>query len=172
MKTKITKEIVSCLICIITAIALATLVNKLLLFKIKVPTESMYPNIKVNDQIFVTRVYNKSNLKRGDVVVFHSKELNEELVKRLIGLPNDTVEITDKGFVYVNGKKLNEPYVVDNGGKAGIYKVPAEHYFFLGDNRINSWDSRYWNNPYIDSSDIEGKAQLTVYPFNRFGVLK
>lgn len=73
-------------------------VNKLILFKIKVPTPSMYPTIKVNDQIFVTRTHNKNNLKRGDIIVFHSKEL----VKRLIGLPNDTVEITDKGLVYVN----------------------------------------------------------------------
>lgn len=172
MKAKIKKEIVSYLICIITAIVLATLVNKLLLFKIKVPTASMYPTIKDNDQIYVTRIYNKNNLKRGDIVVFNSKELKMELVKRLIGLPNDTIEVTDKGLVYVNGKKLNETYVVDNGGKSGVYKVPEAHYFFMGDNRINSLDSRYWNNPYIDSSDIEGKAQLTVYPFNRFGVLK
>lgn len=172
MKSKIAREIVSYLICIVAVIVLTMVVNKLILFKIKVPTPSMYPTIKVNDQIFVTRIHNKDNLKRGDIIVFHSKELKEELVKRLIGLPNDTVEITDKGLVYVNGNKLDEHYVVNNGGKSGVYKVPAGHYFFLGDNRMNSLDSRYWSNPYIDSSDIEGKAQITVYPFSRFGVLK
>lgn len=169
---KIIKEILSYTLCIMAAVILAILVNKLILFKIKVPTASMYPTIKVNDQIFVTRIYNKDNLKTGDIVVFKSKELKEELVKRLIGIPNDTIEITDKGIVYVNGKQLDEPYVINNGGKSGIYKVPEGHYFFLGDNRMNSRDSRYWNNPYIDSSDIEGKAQIIVYPFNRFGFLK
>ncbi|AJA46952.1 putative signal peptidase I-2 [Clostridium pasteurianum DSM 525 = ATCC 6013] len=169
---KIIKEILSYTLCIMAAVILAILVNKLILFKIKVPTASMYPTIKINDQIFVTRIYNKDNLKTGDIVVFKSKELKEELVKRLIGIPNDTVEITDKGIVYVNGKQLDEPYVINNGGKSGIYKVPEGHYFFLGDNRMNSRDSRYWNNPYIDSSDIEGKAQIIVYPFNRFGFLK
>lgn len=168
----IKKIIVDYLMPIAIAVVLAMLIRQFLLFKIIVPTASMYPTIKDNDQIIVTKVYNRNNLKRGDIIVFKSKELNEELVKRLIGLPNDKVEVTAVGAVYVNGKKLSESYVAFNGGKSGVYKVPTGHYFFLGDNRINSYDSRYWNNAYIDGSDIEGKAQLTIYPFNRFGILK
>jgi signal peptidase I len=160
------------LIPIVVIVVLALLIRQFLFFKIIVPTASMYPTIKDNDQIMVTRVYNPSNLKRGDIIDFHSKELNKDLIKRLIGLPNDTVDVTTNGLVYVNGKKLSQPYVIYNGGKAGVYKVPAAHYLFLGDNRVNSDDSRYWNNPYIDKSDIIGKAQIIIFPFSRFGSLK
>ncbi len=62
--------------------------------------------------------------------------------------------------------------MVNNGGKGGTYKVPEGKYFFMGDNRINSFDSRYWENPYIDWSDIKGKARFIVFPFKRFGILK
>ncbi|MDD3225512.1 MAG: signal peptidase I [Clostridium sp.] len=154
------------------AIVAAFLIRQFIVYKIVVPTASMYPTIQDNDQIIVTRVYTKNSLKRGDIVVFNSKELHEELIKRLIGLPNDTVNVTYDGKVYVNGKKLNEPYVVDNGGKGGTYKVPSGHYFFLGDNRVNSLDSRYWKNPYIPFSDINGKARFTIFPFNRFHILR
>ncbi|WP_026883638.1 signal peptidase I [Clostridium akagii] len=170
MKSK--KIIVDYLIPILIAVVLAILINKFLFFKILVPSPSMSPTIKDNDQIIVTRVYNRNNLKRGDIIVFNSKELKMELIKRLIGLPNDSIEVTTNGVVYVNGKKINQSYVVYNGGKSGVYKVPAGHYFFLGDNRINSLDSRYWKNPYIDGSDINGKAKITIYPFNRLGFLK
>lgn len=157
---------------ILVAIILAVLIRQFLFFKIMVPTASMYPTIKDNDQIIVTRIYNRNSLKRGDIVVFKSVELKEELIKRLIGLPNDTIKINEDGSVYVNGEKINQSYVVNNGGKFGAFKVPAGHYFFLGDNRSNSLDSRYWQNPYIDWSDIEGKARFIIYPFNRFGDLK
>lgn len=160
------------LIPILVAVILAVLIRQFLFFKIMVPTASMYPTIKDNDQIIVTRVYSKNSLKEGDIVVFKSKELNEELIKRLIGLPNDTVKITEDGNVYVNDKKIDQPYVLNNGGKSGTFKVPEGHYFFLGDNRSNSLDSRYWQNAYIDWSDIEGKARFIIYPFNRFGDLK
>jgi signal peptidase I len=169
---KIKQIIADYLLPILIAVIFALLIRQFLFFKIIVPTASMYPTIKDNDQIMVTKVYNRNNLKRGDILDFHSKELKMDLIKRLIGLPNDKVEVTNNGAVYVNGEKLSEPYVVDNGGKSGVYKVPAGHYFFLGDNRIDSRDSRYWNNPYIDGADILGKAQVTIYPFNRFGILK
>jgi len=157
---------------VLVAIILALLIRQFLFFKIMVPTASMYPTIKDNDQIIVTRIYSKNSLKRGDIVVFKSEELKEELIKRLIGLPKDTVTVNEDGSVYVNGNKLDQSYVINNGGKSGTFKVPEGHYFFLGDNRSNSLDSRYWQNPYIDWSDIEGKARFIIYPFNRFGNLK
>lgn len=89
---------------IIIAVILALLIKNFLFFNIKVPSESMFPTIKPGDRIFVTRVHNKGNLKRGDIVVFHSNELKEDLIKRLIGLPGDTVEVRNDGSVYVNSK--------------------------------------------------------------------
>ncbi|MEA4828180.1 MAG: signal peptidase I [Clostridium sp.] len=151
------------------AVFIAVLINKFLFFQVSVPTKSMYPTIKPKDRIIVTRIYNKEKLKTGDIVVFYSDELKETLIKRLIGLPGDTVKIDENRDVYVNGKKIDQPYVVYNGGKGGEFKVPEGKYFFLGDNRENSWDSRYWQQSYIDKSDIKGKARFVVFPFNRFG---
>jgi len=154
------------------AVILCFLINRFLFFNIQVPSESMLPTIQIGDRIVTTKIYNPSNLKRGDIIVFYFKENNEKLVKRLIGLPGDKVEVKADGSVYVNGAKLDEPYVKYQGGPSGTYNVPSGCYFFLGDNRRNSYDSRLWKNPYISPSDILGKAQFVFYPFNRFGALK
>jgi signal peptidase I len=156
---------------IIIAVVAALLIKQFLFFNILVPSESMYPTIKPNDTILVTRVYRPENLKRGDIVVFYSKELKESLIKRLIGISGDEVVIKDDGSVFVNGNRLNEPYVYQNGGISGTYKVPKDSYFFLGDNRGNSKDSRYWVNHYISKSDIKGKAVFILFPFKRAGVM-
>ncbi len=157
---------------IIAAVAIGLLINKFLLFKVYIPSESMVPTLKIGDQLFVTKVYNTENIKTGDIVVFYSEELNDLLIKRVIGLPGDKVEIKDNGDVYVNGNKLNEAYVKNKSDKSGSYTVPEGKFFFLGDNRANSKDSRWWNNPYVDKKDIRGKARVRVYPFDRFGVIK
>ena len=137
---------------ILIALVLAFLINKFLIFKVKIPSESMVPTLNVGDRLFVTRIHNPEKLKRGDIVVFHSDEKNEDMIKRLIGLPGDKVVIKD-GIVTVNGETLKEN-------------------FFLGDNRYWSLDSRYWENPYIDGSKIKGKAQIKVYPWSEFGKIK
>lgn len=157
---------------IFTAIILALLINKFLFFKIKVPTASMFPTINIGDNIYVTKIYNYKNIKRGDIIVFDSKELGIPLVKRVIGLPGETVEIKTDGTVWINNAQTSEPYVKNNGGKIGSYKVPEGEYLFLGDNRSDSLDGRYWKNSYISNKDIIGKAQVIVYPFNRLGFLK
>jgi len=153
------------------AIVIAFLINKYLTFKVLIPSESMVPTLNVNDQLFVTRVYNLDNLKRGDILVFYSDELQESLIKRLIGLPGDKIKI-ENGVVYINGEKLEEDYIGTEDKFNGEYEVPEGKYFFLGDNRLISKDSRYWDNPYIDGEDIDGKAQIKVYPFSEFGKIK
>ncbi|MEG1002098.1 signal peptidase I [Clostridium sp.] len=156
---------------VIIAVVLAVLINKFLIFKVYIPSSSMEPTLNVGDNLFVTRVYDPEKLHRGDIVVFESKELNETVIKRLIGLPGDTIKI-DGGIVFVNGKKLDEPYVKYPMDTYGEFKVPEGKYFFLGDNRANSNDARFWKNPYIDGSDIKGKAQVRIYPLNRIGLLE
>ena len=154
---------------ILVAIILATLINRFVFYNVKIPSESMYPTIKIGDKITVTRVYNKSKLKRGDIVVFYSYELKDRLIKRLIGLPGDEIDIKDGGEVFINGNKIEEPYVVYKEGLGKQFKVPQGKYLFLGDNRASSLDARKWENPYIDIKDIKGKAQFVIYPFKRFG---
>jgi signal peptidase I len=158
---------------ILAAIIIAFIINKVIFFNVSVPTGSMLPTINLDDKILVTRVHNKNNLKHGDIVVFNSDELNEDLIKRLIGLPNDEVEIRDDGSLYINKEKIEESYVVNPGGKSGLtFTVPKDSYFFMGDNRINSLDARYWANPFIPKKDIMGKARITISPFSRFGKLE
>ena len=69
-------------------------------------------------------------------------------------------------------KKLDEPYVKNNEKYNGVFEVPENKFFFLGDNRANSADSRYWKDPYVDADDIEGKAIFRYYPFNEIGIVK
>lgn len=156
---------------IVIAVILATAINKFIVFKVKIPSESMVPTLNVGDRLFVTRVYNKEKLQHGDVVVFYSRESEESMIKRLIGLPGDEVVISD-GVVTVNGETLIEDYIGTPDNFNGTYIVPDGKYFFLGDNRLRSKDSRYWMNPFIDAKDIKGKARLKVYPFGDIGLIE
>ncbi|MCL2321383.1 MAG: signal peptidase I [Oscillospiraceae bacterium] len=159
------------LIPIALALIIALLIRHFVAFTFNVPTTSMYPTINAGDFGIATKVYNKNSLKRGDVVVFKSEELNMVLVKRLIGLPGDKVSIKDNGDVYVNGEKLQEDYVKNPGGIGGDYEVPANCFFFLGDNRKDSLDARYWATKYIPFGFVDGKAQFILFPFNRISKL-
>lgn len=155
----------------LVAIVLAVLINKFVIFKVYIPSESMVPTLNVEDRLFVTRTYDASKFKRGDVLVFDSKELGEKLIKRLIGLPGDKIVI-ENGAVSVNGETLVENYIGNADRFNGEYEVPEGKYFFLGDNRLWSKDSRYWIDPYIEAKDINGKAQFKVYPFSQMGKVK
>lgn len=98
----------------------------------------------------------------------HAKTLH--YVKRLIGMPGDHIEIAgdpmNGGKVFVNGEELNESYLKEKMNYTGdfTYDIPDGEYFFLGDNRNNSGDSRYWENPYIERKNIEAKAVIKYFP--------
>ena len=133
---------------------------------------SMIPTLGVKDRLIVTRVHDLQSLKEGDIVLFKQEQFKDDLlIKRLIGLPGDKIEIKD-GVVFRNGEQLQEDYVKEKDHFNGVYEIPEGKYFFLGDNRPNSSDSREWKNPYVDKSQIEGKARLKYYPMNQFEVYK
>lgn len=139
-------------------ILVAVLINKFVVFQSWIPSESMYPTLKVGDTVFVGRVYNPEKLKTGDIVVFKPKSREDKLIKRLIGKPGDIV-VLHEGKVSVNGRYLKEEYVENNMEDfSQVYVVPDDCYFFLGDNRANSRDSRYWEDPFIEKECILGKA--------------
>ena len=103
--------------------------------------------------------------QRGDVVTFRSEELGKLLVKRVIGLPGDTVSFQD-GYVYVNGEELNESYLPRQGisasGSREEYAVPEGHLFFLGDNRTGSWDARSWDDPFIPVENVRSHVLVCI----------
>lgn len=128
-------------------------------FRVNVPSGSMLDTIPLNTQLLIKK--DTSNLQRGSIIVFYHND--ELMIKRLIGLPGDIVDIRD-GVVYVNGVQLTEDYVSSENYFTGTFIVPSESYFVLGDNRDDSLDSRYWNNSYVTYSDIVGYAVYFIYP--------
>lgn len=156
---------------VFAAVFISVMINKFIIINTEIPSGSMIPTLNINDRVIVTRVFDIDNIKRGDIIVFYSKELNDKLIKRVIGVPGDNIEISD-GILKVNGEELKEDYVKENKVYNGTFQVPSGKFFFLGDNRPVSYDSRYWKEPYIDKKDILGKAKLKYYPIKDFGVIK
>lgn len=155
---------------IIAAIGIAILINKFLVYNVYIPSESMVPTLNIGDKLMVTRVYDTDKIKRGDIIVFFSEELDEVLIKRAIGLPGDHIKIHD-GIININGEDIKEDYVKNNENYDGDFNVPDNKFFFLGDNRSRSNDARRWINPFIEASNIQGRARIKFYPFKDFGSL-
>ena len=144
----------------------------------KIPTPSMEPTLRVHDRLLANKfIYNFSDAEpeRGDVVVFESLESpGEDLVKRVVGLPGDTVAL-EGGVLSVNGEPQEEPYLHRNPCVAykpktcsfGPVEVPADHVFVMGDNRANSHDSRFFG-PVPDEKLI-GEPFVRFWPPGRVG---
>ncbi len=164
-KNKALKEILDWVLVIVIAVVLALLINKLVIYKVSPPTASMENTIMVDDKVITFRLaYLFANPKRGDIVVFQAPDTPEEdYIKRVIGLPGETVEVTD-GVVYIDGTALEEDYLKEPmEGSFGPYEVPEGCYFMMGDNRNISWDARYWTEKFVKKDTIRGKAILK-YP--------
>jgi signal peptidase I len=141
-----------------------------------IPSSSMVPTISVGDRVVLNKLAYLGDAapKRGDIVVFKpnaSTGSEYDMIKRVIGLPGDTVEINN-GYVYINGEALEEDYLAE----APRYyfeeiTVPAGCYFLLGDNRNYSNDAHMWLDPFVTEKSIQGKATLCYWPLNRIGSL-
>lgn len=160
------KEVFAWIFTIALAIVAAKLINSYVIIKAEVPTGSMEHTIEVDDCILGFQLaYLFDGPERGDVVIFPYPD-NPEVtyVKRVIGLPGETVEIKS-GAVYIDGKPIAEPYLKEEmRGEYGPYVVPEGCYFMLGDNRNSSQDSRKWANTYLKEEDIMAKVLFRYSP--------
>lgn len=145
----------------------ALLTRRYIFFMARVSSFSMYPLLKPQQRLLAKRLDTCNKVHRFDIVIFHSHELNQALIKRVIGLPGDRIDIEKNGTVYLNQKELDEPYVANPGEGGGNFIVPEGKYFMLGDNRAISQDSRHFKDPYIVQKDMVGKAFCSCYPFRR-----
>jgi signal peptidase I len=133
---------------------------------------SMQPGLQNGQRlIVVTAVYHFTDPQRGDVVILHPPiDPQRSFVKRIIGLPGDTVAVRN-GKVYINNVPLNEPYIKEAPRyPLAPFTVPADNYFVLGDNRNNSTDSHYgWT---VTRENIVGEVWLRYWPFNDWGIVR
>jgi signal peptidase I len=137
---------------------LLVMVRKFLWFTV-VDSHSMAPTLESGDRRLTLKASSGYRYRRGDILVFHSREYGRDMVKRLVGLPGERVSIRN-GKVSVEGKPLSEPYVAENVVYQGDFLIPEGKYFFLGDNRAFSLDSRVWAEPFIQRGDIKGRLLL------------
>ena len=171
-----------------TALILALIIRAYVVQAFKIPSGSMIPTLLIGDHILVNkfiygttvpfsdkRILTFTKPIRGDIIVFkYPEDPSRDFIKRVIGVEGDVVEEKSK-TVYVNGKPLDEPYTqhTDSSVRAsaveprdnfGPYLVPKNKFFVMGDNRDQSYDSRYWG--YVDMTDIKGKACIISWSWN------
>ncbi len=185
---------------ILTALLLALLIRTFVIQAFKIPSGSMIPTLLVGDHILVNKfiygtkipfsdkrilIFNRP--KRGDIIVFkYPENPKKDFIKRVVAIENDIVEERDK-VVYVNGKEVREPYAYhadknirqkgDPRDNFGPLTVPDNKVFVMGDNRDQSYDSRYWG--FVDIKEIKGEALIIYWSwdpqkwlrFNRIGRL-
>jgi signal peptidase I len=174
---------------IVVAVILALFIRTFAVQAFKIPTGSMEPNLLVGDHLLVNKfVFAPTStslerallpirdIKRGDVVVFKFPEEPErDFIKRVIGLPGDTVEVRNRQ-VFINNQQLQESYAhylfpvgddeaggFDVRARYGPVTVPERHYFMMGDNRDNSQDSRYWG--FLPEHYVKGRALMIYWSF-------
>lgn len=174
-KRSIIKELLQWAAAFIAAIAAALLINNFVIVNAQIPSSSMEDTIMPGDRVFGNRLtYVLGEPERFDIIIFRYPDDESQLfIKRIIGLPGETVEIRD-GHIYINGSdtpledvETKEPME----GSFGPYTVPEDCYFVMGDNRNNSRDSRYWEHTFVTEDEILGKAVFRYWPVNKMKFL-
>ena len=163
---KYIKELVPYIVIIVVVVLLRTFI----ITPVRVNGPSMIPTLNDGDILLLEKY--DTNFQRHDIIVL--KYNGEKLVKRVIGLPGETVEYKNN-ILYINGNKVNESFLTDKTQdftlkKLGYDKIPDGYYFVVGDNRDNSLDSRFIG--LIPKDTIEGKVVFRLFPFKHFGKIK
>lgn len=161
---------------LLLSVVIAIVVILFIYQPVKVEGTSMMPELQDQERIFINKFvyrFGIGEIERGDTVVFwYPRDTTKSYIKRVIGMPGDTVEIVD-GVVYVNGKALEESYVPDayrDHSSMEARRVPPDEYFVLGDHRSSSNDSRAWG--WVPRQFIYGKAVFVYWPLEKMGLLR
>lgn len=172
------KEIFSTSIYLLVVLCLTYLIITFVGQRTEVSGESMETTLSNQDNLIVDKLtYRFDDPKRYDIIVFPFQYAEDTYyIKRIIGLPGETVRIDGDGSIYIDGELLEESYgreVIKNPGRAasGI-TLGDDEYFVMGDNRNNSSDSRDPIVGNINRDDIIGRAWIRIWPFEKFGILK
>jgi signal peptidase I len=163
-------------ILIVAALVIAVVIRTFVFQAFYIPSESMIPTLKVGDRVLVNKLsYKLHDPRRGDIVVFKAPPAAatadiKDLVKRLVGLPGETIEGRD-GHILINGKVLSEPYLPKDvkSRTFGPEKVPPDSYFMLGDNRQYSKDSTFFGP--IKRNQFIGRVFMRIWPPSHLGFL-
>jgi signal peptidase I len=170
-----TRQAIEWVLLVGTALVIAILIKTFLFQAFYIPSESMYPTLKTHDRVLVNKLsYKVHDVHRGDIVVFEKPKSEtsdiKDLVKRVIGLPGETVEGRN-GHIYIDNRRLEEPYLpagVETSTFAAQH-IPSNSVWVMGDNRVASRDSRYFG-PILESS-IVGRVFVRIWPPSRLGFL-
>ncbi|MCM8822036.1 MAG: signal peptidase I [Candidatus Omnitrophica bacterium] len=177
-KQKRKKEILSW----VWAILFVLILRQFFVQAFVIPSESMKPTLKIHDRLLANKIiYKIREPRRWEVIIFkYPEDPKKYFVKRLAGLGGESVVIRN-GHIYVNGQVMNQPenvstplyYYDDSDGSYGVneeIKIPSGAYYVLGDNSINSKDSRYWG--FVPSKNLVGKALFIYWPPWRMGFIR
>lgn len=169
------KEILKTLLTYIGIILVVILIRIFFIDPVRVDGKSMDTTLKNGEILLLNKiVYKKGDIKRFDIVVID--EGDKSIIKRVIGLPGETIEYKDNKL-YIDSKEVNDPYPSSKTDDFSIEdightKIPGDTYFVMGDNRINSLDSRYPSVGVIKKEQIVGRARFRIWPFKNFGRVK
>lgn len=161
MEKNKTKKIIKDLIPYIIILILVILFRSFIATPVKVDGKSMFPTLSGNEIMILNKL---GKIDRFDIVVV--KNNNDDLIKRVVGLPGETIEIINNN-VYIDGKKIDDIYGSGESSDYAKRKLEKNEYFVLGDNRENSMDSRTIGP--IKDTQIEGTTSFVIFPFNKLG---
>lgn len=155
------------------AVLLAWVLRSVLIQPYRVEGSSMESSLHDSERLFINRlVYRLHPPRRGEVVVVDLANEGITIIKRIVGLAGETIEIKD-GSVFIDGERLEEPYLTQATlNSYGPVQIPAEHYFVMGDNRQNSRDSRNISVGFVAHSQIKGEAFLVYWPLASVRLIK
>jgi signal peptidase I len=156
---------------VLWALVIALILRTFVVQAFWIPSRSMVPTLQVNDRVLVAKFwYHIQPPKRGQIFVFkYPVDPKRDFVKRIIGLPGETIAIRE-GIVYINNEPVPEEYVkFHDSYSMDPLKIPEDSYFAMGDNRPNSADSRFWG--FVPRKNIRGPVFFRYWPLNRLGMV-